>query len=57
MSSGAASPGKCASDRDVRFSPRPGPEVKKRFSCSTHLSMIFFLLINVEMLTICEQEK
>ena len=57
MSSGAASHSKCASDRDVRFSPRPGPEVIKRFSCSTHLSMNFFLLINVEMLTICEQEK
>ena len=27
----------------------PGPEVIKLFSCSTHLSMNFFLLINVKM--------
>ena len=26
-----------------------GPEIIKRFSCSTQLSMTFFLLINVEM--------
>ena len=31
---------------------RPGPEVIKLFSCSTQLSMNFFLLINVEMPTI-----
>ena len=29
-----------------------GPEVKKLFSCSTQLSMIFFLLIYVKMPTI-----
>ena len=29
-----------------------GPEVIKLFSCSTQLSMIFFLLINVKMPTI-----
>ena len=29
----------------------PGPEVIKLFSCSTQLSMKFFLLINVKMLT------
>ena len=31
---------------------RPGPEVIKLFSCSTQLSMKFFLLINVKMPTI-----
>ena len=31
---------------------RPGPEVIKLFPCSTQLSMIFFLLINVKMPTI-----
>ena len=30
----------------------PGPEVIKLFSCSTQLSMKFFLLINIEMPTI-----
>ena len=30
----------------------PGPEVIKLFSCSTQLSIIFFLLINVKMPTI-----
>ena len=30
---------------------RPGPEVIKLFSCSTQLSMKFFLLINVKMPT------
>ena len=30
---------------------RPGPEVIKVFSCSTQLSMRFFLLINVKMPT------
>ena len=30
----------------------PGPEVLKLFSCSTQLSMNFFLLINVKMPTI-----
>ena len=30
----------------------PGPEVTKLFSCSTRLSMKFFLLINVKMPTI-----
>ena len=29
-----------------------GPEVKKLFSCSTELSMAFYLLINVKMPTI-----
>ena len=32
--------------------PAPGPEVIKLFSCSTQLSMKFFLLINVKMPTI-----
>ena len=31
---------------------RPGSEVIKLFSCSTQLSMTFFLLINVEMPTV-----
>ena len=31
---------------------QPGPEVIKLFSCSTQLSMNFFLLINVKMPTI-----
>ena len=31
---------------------KTGPEVIKLFSCSTQLSMIFFLLINVKMPTI-----
>ena len=31
---------------------KPGPEVIKLFSCSTHLNMEFFLLINVEMPTV-----
>ena len=31
---------------------RPGPEVIKLFSCSTQLSMKFFLLIDVKMPTI-----
>ena len=40
----------------------PGPEVIKLFSCSTQMSMKFFLLINVKMPTIVgifiyEQEK
>ena len=30
----------------------PGPEVIKLFSCSTQLSMKFFLLINVKMPTV-----
>ena len=34
------------------FSSKPGPEVKKLFSCSTQLSMNFFLLINIKMPTI-----
>ena len=32
--------------------PSPGPEVIKLFSCSTQLSMIFFLVINLKVLTI-----
>ena len=28
-----------------------GPEVIKRFSCSTQLSMIFFMLMNLKLLT------
>ena len=31
--------------------PRSGPEVIKLFSCSTQLSMKFFLLINLKLLT------
>ena len=31
---------------------QPGPEVIKRFSCSTQLSMKFVLLINLKLLTI-----
>ena len=34
------------------LSCRPGPEVIKRFSCSTQLNMKFFLPINVEIPTI-----
>ena len=34
------------------FYKASGPEVIKLFSCSTHLSMIFFLHINVKMPTI-----
>ena len=34
------------------FFSKPGPEVIKNFSCSTQLSMKFFLLINVKMQTI-----
>ena len=34
------------------FYTRTGTEVIKLFSCSTQLSMIFFLLINVKMPTI-----
>ena len=34
------------------FLTMPGPEVIKLFSCSTQLSMKFFLLINVKMPTI-----
>ena len=32
----------------------PGPEVIKRFSCSTYLSMKFILLINLKLLTIAK---
>ena len=35
-----------------KFMYIPGPEVIKLFSCSTLMSMNFFLLINVEMPTI-----
>ena len=35
-------------------SNRPGPEVIKLLSCSTQLSMKFFLLINVKMPTIVD---
>ena len=35
-----------------KTSPRAGPKVIKPFSCSTQLSMKFFLLINVKMPTI-----
>ena len=31
--------------------PRSGPEVIKLFSCSNHLSMKFFMLINLRLLT------
>ena len=30
----------------------PGPEVIKLFSCSTQLSMKFFLLINIKIMTV-----
>ena len=36
----------------LRCARRPGPEVIKKISCSTQLSMEFFLLINVKMPTI-----
>ena len=35
----------------VHMSVKSGPEVKKKISCSTQLSMRFFLLINVKMPT------
>ena len=39
---------------DYRFAMwSPGPEAIKIFSCSTHLSMKFIMLINVKMPTIC----
>ena len=37
--------------RPADWSKRPSPEVIKLFSCSTQLSMQFFLLINVKMPT------
>ena len=41
------------SNRSVIERPcRSGPKVIKKFSCSTQLSMKFFLLINVKMATI-----
>ena len=42
----------CCFISNFRFWGRylPGPDVIKLFSCSTHLSMKFFLLINVESL-------
>ena len=39
------------SDHTAR-NAKPGPEVIKLFSCSTQMSMKFFLLINVKMPTI-----
>ena len=45
----------CASSENSDHTARnakPGPEVIKLFSCSTQLSMKFFLLINVKMPTI-----
>ena len=36
----------------LRYKRDPGPEVIKLFSCSTQLSMEFFLLIKVKMPTI-----
>ena len=39
------------SPRSLYFGPRSGLEVIKKFSCSTQLSMKFFLLINVKMPT------
>ena len=40
-------------DADVKAnSVYPGPEVIKLFSCSTQLSINFFLLINVKMLIV-----
>ena len=44
---------RCPYSAEVVFDKSgPGPEVKKLFSCSTQLSMKFFLLINVKMPTI-----
>ena len=37
---------------DASSRNKAGPEVIKLFSCSTQLSMRFFLLINIEMRTI-----
>ena len=39
-------------EREHKISAKSGPEVIKLFSCSTQLSMKFFLLINVKMPTI-----
>ena len=39
-------------DEPEMLTSLPGPEVIKLFSCSTQLSMTFFLLINVKMPTI-----
>ena len=39
-------------DPDQTAARRPGPDVIKKNSCSTQLSMLFFLLINVKMPTI-----
>ena len=39
------------------ISARPGPEVIKLFSCSTQMSMKFFLLINVKMPTIMNRKN
>ena len=38
--------------REIQLLQTSGPEVIKLFSCSTHLSMKFFLPINVKMPTI-----
>ena len=39
-------------DLDIQFADKSSPKVIKLFSCSTELSMKFFLLINIEMPTI-----
>ena len=44
--------GKRKHDTVTCYKIGPGLEVKKRISCSTQLSMNFFLLINVKMPTI-----
>ena len=43
---------RCSYDGKHQEIKIPGPEVIKLFSCSTQLSMKFFLLINVKMPTI-----
>ena len=42
----------CDTGASVVIEAKSGPEVIKLFSCSTQLSMKFFLLINVKMPTI-----
>ena len=43
---------KCLNKQLQAKSDRSGPEVMIRISCSTQVSMKFFLLINVEMPTV-----
>ena len=44
--------GRDTSEHTMQTQMRPGTEIIKLFSCSTQLSMKFFLLINVKMPTI-----